>query len=188
MLAWRQLRPRRPPTLGDDGDARDVPGVSTLAPRTDRDAATDVHDDAERRITNPFDFGRSRAVSTRAKRDRSAHDAMEWACKCADVEMETREAERARGGRGAMKANRWFNAATPRRRETTRVVTGEDEDGKGAEDGSFGRGGRFRERVVVLDVFLEREMSSKDGDEGAPAPRARRDDARTRDDDDERAS
>ena len=103
--------------------------------------------------------------------DRSAHVAMEWVCKCADVVMESREAERARGGgRGAMKANRWFNAATPRRRETTRVVTGEDEDGKGAEDGSFGRGGRFRERVVVLDVFLEREMSSKDGDEGVDAP------------------
>ena len=103
--------------------------------------------------------------------DRSAHVAMEWVCKCADVVMESREAERARGGgRGAMKANRWFNAATPRRRETTRVVTGEDEDGKGAEDGSFGRGGGFRERVVVLDVFLEREMSSKDGDEGVDAP------------------
>ena len=103
--------------------------------------------------------------------DRSAHVAMEWACKCADVVMESREAESAsRGGRGGMKANRWFNASTPRRRETTRVVTGEDEDGKGAEDGSFGRGGGFRERVVVLDVFLEREMSSKDGDEGVDAP------------------
>ncbi len=99
--------------------------------------------------------------------DRSAHVAMEWVCKCADVVMESREAEKARGGsRGAMKANRWFNASTPRRRETTRVVTGEEEDGKGAEDGSFGRGGGFRERVVVLDVFLEREMSSKDDDEG----------------------
>ena len=61
-------------------------------------------------------------------------------------------------------------------------MTGEDEDGKGAEDGSFGRGGRFRERVVVLDVFLEREMSSKDGGEGATrrrAPPRRRRDATT---------
>ena len=93
---------------------------------------------------------------------------MEWVCKCADVVMESREAERARGGgEGAMKANVvLFSLGLVQRRETTRVVTERDEDGKGAEDGSFGRGGRFRERVVVLDVFLEREMSSKDGDEG----------------------
>lgn len=63
-----------------------------------------------------------------------------------------------------MKANRWFNAPTSRRRETTRVAAECGED----DDGSFGgRGGGFRERVVVLDVFLEREASSSREDEDA---------------------
>ena len=133
VIASRARRPRRPPTIGGDRDARDVPVVSTLAPRTTattrRTSTTTLASDYE-----SFDFGRSRAVPTRAMGDRSAHVAMEWVCKCADVVMESREAERARGGgRGAMKANRWFNARAEAPRDDAR------RDGRGR--GREGRGG-----------------------------------------------
>jgi len=105
-------------------------------------------------------------VTTRAMGDRSAQIAMEWVCKCADVVVEAREAESGREGRGgSMKANRWFNAPTSRRRETTRVAAGGREDDDGSFGGGGGGGGGFRERVVVLDVFLEREASSNEDED-----------------------
>ena len=94
--------------------------------------------------------------------DRTRQIAREWLAKCADVVLDARElAATPRDARdGGMKANRWFNCACARRRETTRAMERDEaarEGGTSAarklEDDS---NDSFVEGAVTVDVYFER--------------------------------
>ena len=94
--------------------------------------------------------------------DRTRQIAREWVMKCADVVLDARElAATPRDARdGGMKANRWFNCACARRRETTRAMERDEaaRDGgtravKELEGDSVDA---FVEGAVTVDVYFER--------------------------------
>ena len=91
--------------------------------------------------------------------DRTRQIAREWLAKCADVVLDAREFARARardGGDGRGKANRWFNCACARRRETTNATErGATRDAR-ANAVERDESTSFVEGAVTVDVYLER--------------------------------
>ena len=97
--------------------------------------------------------------------DRTRQIAREWLAKCADVVLDARELARARardaGRRARMKANRWFNCACARRRETTSATERDDaardaRDARGRKNCEGDSVDAFVEGAVTVDVYLER--------------------------------
>ena len=100
--------------------------------------------------------------------DRTTQIAREWLAKCADVVLDARDDPgRQRVGGSGERVNRWFNAATRRRRETRERVEGKGVGGRGSfgdegtgvyDDGLHGGGGG-EGRVIAIDVRFERDGS-----------------------------